>query len=201
MRTAGLLTGLDGGLVPLGGYRVSALTGTMAAGIAANSWIYVFRWTDATALCVVEEILCDGLAASGTAFAAGFGKVELKIGRAMSDSGSGGTALTLTGNNTKLRTAVGGTLMGAIRIATTAALTAPTATFDSQGSAQLSAGFPAVAGQQIIAPDTPLYRKPRNGQPLILAASEGFAIRVTVPATGTWQAGITTQWSEYKING
>ena len=58
----------------LGSYRMSLLSGTMAAGLAANSEVVQFRWSDATRLCVVTSIIFDGLSGSATAFAAGFGK-------------------------------------------------------------------------------------------------------------------------------
>lgn len=35
--------------------------------------------------------------------------------------------------------------------------------------------------------------------PLELAANEGFIVRATVPATGTWQAQVTVEWSEVNV--
>jgi hypothetical protein len=32
--------------------------------------------------------------------------------------------------------------------------------------------------------------------PVLLAQNEGFVVRATVPATGTWQFGITVAWAE-----
>jgi hypothetical protein len=31
---------------------------------------------------------------------------------------------------------------------------------------------------------------------LLLAQNEGFVVRATVPATGTWQFGVTVVWTE-----
>ena len=87
MRTT--LRPLDHGA--LGSYRLSLLSGTMAAGLAANSEVFQFRWSDATRICVVTSIIWDGLSGSATAFAAGFGKVDVLAARSWTADGSGGT--------------------------------------------------------------------------------------------------------------
>lgn len=181
----------------LGSYSLSMLSGTMAAGLAANSEIYQFRWTDATRLAIVHSVTLDGLAGSATAFTAGFAKVELLAARSFSAAGTGGTAATITGNNGKLRTSMGATLLGEIRCASTAALGAGTKTLDTQGLGLFSFSIGVVvsvnyAGQVVLFSDG----EPSGRHPLIVAQNEGFAIRATVPATGTWQFGVTTKWTE-----
>lgn len=181
----------------LGTYRVSLLSGTMAAGLAANSEVFQFRWTDATRVCVVERVICDGLAGSATAFTAGFAKLDLLAARSWSADGSGGTAATITGNNGKLRTSHGTTLLGAARIASTGALTAGTKTLDSQGLGQVSFSIGTAASAIYVQPNTYLIGEDIGVQhPLVLAQNEGFVIRATVPATGTWQVGFTVHWTE-----
>lgn len=180
----------------LGTYRKSLLSGTMAAGLAANSEIFQFRWTDATRLCAVRRVTLDGLSGSATAFAAGFGKVDMVPARSWSADGSGGTAGTLTGNNGKLRTSMGTMLLGATRIASTAALTAGTKTLDTDPIGQISLSFGIVVSVQY-ANNIPLFGEdPGPEHPLVLAQNEGFVLRATVPATGTWQFGVTVVWSE-----
>lgn len=179
-----------------GTYRMSLLSGTMAAGLAANAEVFQFRWTDATRLCVVSAITFDGLSGSATAFAAGFGKLDVLVARSWTADGSGGGAATLTGNNQKRRTSMGTTLLGAARIASTAALTAGTKTLDAQGIGQYSAAFGTTTSTQWI-PQTQLFHQVGGVEsPLILAANEGFVLRATVPATGTWQFGVTVCWTE-----
>lgn len=181
----------------LGQYRVMHLSGTMAAGLAANSEIFQLRWTDATRLCLINKVFLDGLAGSATAFAAGFAKVDLLIARSWSSDGSGGTAATLTGNNAKLRTSMGSSLMGSIRGSSTGALTAGTKTLDSQGIGVWAFTIGTVANV-IYAPDRiPLFQALENNQhPIVLAQNEGIVVRATVPATGTWQFGISVDWCE-----
>jgi hypothetical protein len=117
--------------------------------------------------------------------------------RAFSASGTGGTAGTLTGNNGKVRTAMATTLMGDLRCATTAALGAGTKTLDTDpiGLFSFTVGT-AVSAQyagQVLLADCDAA----HGQyPIVLAQNEGLAIRATLPATGTWQFGVTVIWSE-----
>jgi hypothetical protein len=179
-----------------GSYRLSLLSGTMAAGLAANAEIFQFRWSDATRLCVVSSVTFDGLSGSATAFAAGFGKVDLVVARSWTADGSGGSAATLTGNNQKRRTSMGTTLVGAARISSTAALTAGTKTLDTQAIGQYSAAFGTGTSVQWI-PQTQLFHQVGGVEsPLILAQNEGLVVRATVPATGTWQFGVTICWTE-----
>lgn len=181
----------------LGNYKISLLSGTMAAGLAANAEIFQARWTDATRFCIIDSVELDGLSGSATAFAAGFGKVDLLVARSWSADGSGGTAATITGNNQKMRTAMGTTLFGAIRASSTAALTAGTKTLDTQAIGQISLAFGTVVSVQYIN-RTPLHDMAAGpiAHPIVLATNEGLAARATVPATGTWQFGMTMGWTE-----
>jgi hypothetical protein len=183
--------GLDPGA--LGAYRMSVRTGVMAAGLAANAEIFQFRWTDATRLAVVERVTFDGMG-SIVAFAAGVASFYTTAARGWSADGSGGTPITLTGSNQKQRTSFGTTLVGAARVSSTAALTAGTKTLDSQDFGQAVGGVTATAGAGL-APQS-MMDVLGLGYPLVLAASEGFVIRATVPATGTWTAGFTIHWTE-----
>ena len=180
----------------LGSYRISQLSGTMAAGLAANAEIFQFRWSDATRLCVVTSVIWDGLSGSATAFAAGFGKVDMLVARSWTADGSGGTAATITGNNGKQRTSMGTTLLGASRIASTAALTAGTKTLDTQAVGQYSAAFGTGTSVQWMPQFDLFHADPGGESPLIFAQNEGFVVRATVPATGTWQFGVTVVWAE-----
>jgi hypothetical protein len=180
----------------LGAYRISQLSGTMAAGLAANSEVFQFRWSDATRLCVVTSVIWDGLSGSATAFAAGFGKVDMLVARSWTADGSGGSAATITGNNAKQRTSMGATLLGASRIASTAALGAGTKTLDTQAVGQYSAAFGTGTSVQWVPQFDLFHADPGGESPLVFAQNEGFVVRATVPATGTWQFGVTVAWTE-----
>lgn len=183
----------------LGSYRVSMISGTMAAALGAASEIFQARWTDATRLALVWGISLDGLAGSATAFTAGFATINVAVARGWSADGSGGTAATLTGNNQKMRTSMGTTLMGAIRVSSTAALTAGTKTIDAQPEGQFTFSIGVVVSAIYVPNVMALYGNLEvggNPMPIVLAQNEGIVKRATVPATGTWQFGTTMSWSE-----
>lgn len=178
----------------LGAYSISMTTGVMAAGLAANSEVFQFRWTDATRLCLIRLVRFDG-AGGIAAFAAGAYRFEAMIARSFSAAGTGGTAATITGNNQKRRTSMGTTLLGEARCATTAALTAGTKTLDSQGIGAAAGGLTATAGDKM-SPGVLFDAEEGAKYPIILAQNEGVIIRATVPATGTWTGAFTFKWME-----
>jgi hypothetical protein len=56
----------------------------------------------------------------------------------------------------------------------------------------------ATAGLQILAPiDIAPNRGIAGDYPLALANNEGFIIAATVPATGTWNLSVATDWEEF----
>lgn len=179
----------------LGIYSLSVQTGTMAAGLAADAEIFQFRWTDASKLAIVYRVVCEG-AGGITAFTAGFTKMQAFIARSFTVAGTGGATATLTGNNQKLRTSMGTSLVNEIRIATTAALTTGTKTLDLQGIGGIIGSTTATAGAVLIPPGYLFDSNTMLVQPVVLAQNEGVVVRVTVPATGTWTGGVTITWAE-----
>jgi len=181
----------------LGIYVKSLTTGTMAAGLAAASTVYSWRWGDATRLGVVQYHELDGFGGSATAFTAGFALIKMFAARSFTASDTGGTAGTLTGNNSKLRTSMGTTLLTDVRISSTAALGAGTRTLDTDGMAQYAFTIGTATSIQYIT-NVPLFgfESQGNEMPFVCAQNEGFIDQATVPATGTWQAGFTTRWGE-----
>jgi hypothetical protein len=131
-----------------------------------------------------------------TGFATGQMTFNLFAARTFSASDSGGTAGTLTGNNSKLRTSYA--TMGAadIRIASTSTLTAGTRTLDTDALSNIVVGIGATTTGQFVAPGTFILQTRAGEQPLICAQNEGFVVQATVPATGTWSFGVTTAWDE-----
>jgi len=179
----------------LGEYRWETLSGTMAAGLAAAAPVFSFRWGNAN-LALVQRVQV-AMTSLATGFAAGIGQLDLIIARAFSASDTGGTQTLPTGNGGKKRTAMGTTLLTDWRQSSTATLTAGTRTLDAQPISRLlftvttavqTAHLPLTS---IIDPET------ADGQwPLVLAQNEGFILRATVPATGTWQFTVNVVWDE-----
>lgn len=187
----------------LGHYQIAVQSGAIGAGAAANSEVLQIRWTDATRLCVPLKLTCNGMRAT-TAFVAGAIDIRATIARSWSAAGTGGGTATLTGNNQKLRTSFGSSLMGEIRTATTAALGAGTKTLDSQDIGLItthSSGGTGSATPIIGSIFLPIYdlfeQDMADGEyPVVLAQNEGIAVRCTVPGTGVWNIGFTFKWAE-----
>ena len=186
----------------LGSYALAAPTGTIAAALAANSELAQFRWTDATRLAALRKVAISA-GMNVAASAAALLSLQAIIARSFSAAGTGGTALTITGNNGKLRTSMGTTLLGELRVATTAALGAGTKTLDTQAIGILSYGV--LTGAITVTPNgklfpfTPLYDCDNlDGHPVVLAQNEGVVIRSGIigPAGMTWALGVTFRWSE-----
>lgn len=186
-----------------GVYQVAGLTGAIAAGAGAASEIFQFRWTDATRLAVIHSVRISGMRTT-TAFAAGAIDLTATIARGWSAAGTGGGVLTMTGNNAKMRTSMGTSLVGEIRVATTAALGAGTKTLDAQPIGQInthSSGGTETATPIIGSIYLPAYELNAGSMgdgeaPIVLVQNEGIVIRATVPATGVWNLGFVMKWSE-----
>lgn len=177
----------------LGIYSIAGVSGVMAAGLAANAPIFAFRWSSANIGVLKKLVLSAGNTA--TAFTAGVVAFNAFIARSYTVNDTGGTAGTLTGNNQKLRTSMGTTVLGDVRWSATATLTAGTRTKDANPFASLVSSIPAVAGTPLI-PPAELFAARAGDYPLVLAQNEGFVIEATVPATGTWTFAVTAQWEE-----
>ena len=183
---------------PFGIYSLSTQTGTMAAGIVANSEVFQFRWTEATRVAAIWEIFIAN-AGSIVAFAAGITRFSVWYGRSWSANGTGGSQATMTLNVNKHRTAYGTLLPFDIRTATTAALGAGTKTLDAIAFGQAVSSVPATsAGSPLLPYGTILFaaQTSTGSGPIVLTRNEGFTIRAQVPITGTWTAGFGVRWSE-----
>ena len=185
-----------------GHYTYGGFTGILPAALGANSEIFQFRWSDTTRVCIINEIKISACVTT-TFFAAGVPvQIDLVKSTGWTVAGTLGTAISPAAL-LKKRTSMSSSLMasGDARIATTAALGAGTKTLETLSLATILAPGPITASLngQIIAPGTILFRgEISDGQhPLVLAQNEGFSIRsVAVPATGTWQAAISVDWTE-----
>lgn len=187
----------------LGHYSVDVSTGDMAAGAGANSEVLQFRWTSSTVLAVVYEITITGMRAT-TAFAAGTIDIKATKARAWTAAGTGGGTLTLTTDEAQLRTNMATSVVGEVRVATTAALGAGTKTLDTQNLGQIVTHSSGGTGSatpiigSIYLPITSLFDADLSSghSPLVLTTNEGFVVRATVPATGVWNLGMRVKWAE-----
>jgi hypothetical protein len=188
-----------------GAFRVSATSGTMAAALAGASEIFQFRYvTAASRVCLVHGISISA-GANVAAGAAALVAFKATVARGWTVAGTGGTRLTLTGDNQALRTSHATSEVSDAGIATTAALTAGTKTLDAQdiGAVSFGIGTGALTTTPYfsICPKTVLFGDFIGGLswPLVLVNQEGFVIRTGVnafPTTMTWSFSVDVAWSE-----
>lgn len=186
-----------------GYYRVGAVSGTVAAALAANSEIVQFRYVTAASRLAAVYRVSISAGANVAATAAGLAAFRMTIARAWTADGTGGTAMTLTGDNAQLRTSMAASEVSSLRVATTAALGAGTKTLDTPdcGAVAYGIGTGALTVSQdfSILPPTELMDSLVEGvHPLLLANQEGFVIRIgsAMPATMTWHFAVNVCWAE-----
>lgn len=178
----------------LGIYSLGAVSGVMAAGLAANSPIYSFRWSDASNLALIRKVILSA-GNTGTAFAAGVASFNCFVARSWSVSDTGGTAITPATSSNRLRVGMGTTLVGDVRRSATATLTAGTRTKDGSPIGSITTSIIATGGTPLLLP-VAIYEARVGEYPLVLGQNEGLVIEATVPATGTWTFSVTTMWEE-----
>jgi len=178
----------------LGAYRMAPTSGVMAAGLVSGSPIFSLRYGGTGYALVRKVILSAGN--TSTAFTAGVCTFQLFAARSFTANDSGGTAVTLTGNNGKLRTGYETSNLSDLRISSTGTLTAGTRTLDSVALGSKTASVPATAGNDVLASVFLFERQSPDEQPIILQQNEGIVIEATVPATGTWTFSVEVQWDE-----
>lgn len=180
-----------------GCYQLTSKSGTMAAGLAANSPIFAFRWTSSTMLALLRRVRISAWSL-GTGFAAGLATFDMYKAASWTVADSGGATDTITSPNGKLRAAMTATAVSAIRKSSTATLTAGTRTLDAQALETLVAAITTATNTPFLN-RAELFVKPGAEHPLTLAQNEGFVIQATVPATGTWGFAITPEWDEVPV--
>lgn len=186
----------------LGMYRLGATSGIMAASLAAGSELFQFRWPDASRLALVYRVTIS----IGSAVAAGAAStlsVRLTLARGWTVAGSGGTRIDLSGNNCKLRSSMGTSLVNDAGISTTTGLTPGTKTLDVSDFGNISYGVGNAATttetDKTLVPYSPLYSaEDISGHPIVLAENEGLVIRsgIVHPNTMTWAFSISILWAE-----
>lgn len=187
-------------------FALSIRSGTMAAGLAADAEIFQMRWTHATFKMILRSLTINVYRQSATAFAAGTFTFRATVARAFTADGGAGVAIVMsTANTNKKRTTFNASKFSdtGIRKADTAALTAGTKTLDTNdfGTVGCFTGVVAPAATVEVAPmlipTTYLWQRNTTDEyPFYFTTNEGFAVRATVPATGTWSYNIGVEWAE-----
>jgi hypothetical protein len=198
----------------LGCYMVNGRTGTYG-GQAAGAPLFAMRWGDATHFAIVQSVKIN-VATTTAATAATQAERELIIARSWTVSDSGGTAVTLTGNNQKMRTSQATSLVTDMRFGQP--LTAGTRTLDANPVSSVvsflalnmtgmdigcGAGGPFVSGTAWTCVGglgmVSLLDVNSGDYPIFLAQNEGILVRIgkdAQPTTAVQQTYVSVKWCE-----
>ena len=193
----------------LGHYK--AFGQTTAAVQNAASILGALRWPDTDKLCVITRVYaCITVVTAVTAQRTDPLLAYITRGYTVNDA-TAATALTITGNNGKMRSEMGSSLLNqgntpTFNLAVTSAaagMSGGTGTDDSNpfGAAAFGAG-PALAALGTGLAVTELYRHDRlSDHPPVLIGNEGIRVRwgTTTLATGTIVCGIGFEWAEVVV--
>lgn len=182
----------------LGEYQFGQITGLMT-GIAANGEIAQFRWSNATRLAVIKHIRVRYAVVTGFTAAQELG-FDVIGATGFSVNGTGGTAIVPNATNLKKRQSYPDSLVGDLRIATTAALGAGTKTLISATYlASTAKTLAAAATVQDAAFEYTLDMTNGGDSPIVLAQNEGLIVRnsILMGAAGTVRASIEFAWAEF----
>jgi len=187
----------------LGAYRLAAFSGlttTIAAGTASAGHVFSLRWTDATRFLVLKHLKVAMTVVTGFTAAQELA-FEAFIARGYTATHTGGTAITLGGNNQKRRTSMGTSLVttaASARIASTTALAGSTFTLDANpfmhGSVKTLAAAATVQDARL----ENVMDFGGNDHPFVLSQDEGIVVRNTIllGAAGTVRWSIECGWDE-----
>jgi|GEM_PF-4377490 hypothetical protein len=196
-----------------GCYVINNRTGTYSA-LSAGAILFSMRWTSSTSVAIIQRVKVNVIT-STAATTAGEAERELHIVRSFTASDTGGTAVTLTGNNAKLKTSFPTSAVGDMRFGQP--LTAGTGTADANAVSSVVAWLPlnftgvdigcggasatgavwSCAGG-VGAVD---LLNATNGQewPIVLAQNEGIRITIgkdAMPSSAVQQTTGTIEWCE-----
>jgi hypothetical protein len=182
-----------------GHFGLAAETG-LTTGIAAGGAIFSFRWTDSARVAVIHRILVGAVitTAYGTAQEV---SADAVVVRGFTASDTGGTAISMSANSGKKRSNMASSLVGDLRIATTAALSAGTGTADTNAFGYwIAAGggtaFNSIGSQSGM---SPLFQPlPGMEHAVVLSQNEGFRVRIPFAqgASGVVRYAINVDWAE-----
>jgi hypothetical protein len=178
-------------------FQQTVQSGVIAAGMTTNAPIFSFRNPSTTLLAALVRIKLAAWSSSA-GFAAGLATFNLFVVRNFIVADSGGNAANLTGNSSKLRTAMA-SAAAAMMTANNGAITAGTRTLDPAPVESWNVAAPTGTLTPFQPTPMKLFEKLQGEHPLILAQNEGVVLQAVVPATGTWAFALSAEWGEVPL--
>jgi hypothetical protein len=176
-------------------HSVGAVSGAVT-GLASTGVVFSLRNTSTSNNLLISRMGMGYI--TTTAFTAAQ-KMDygLFVARAFTLSDSGGTAIPMTGNNTKLRTSLATPTGVDMRISTTTAIVSGTRTLDASPIAVIG-GFSTGVGVVINTTPDNLLSQYSGEHPLILAPNEGIVLMNTtiMGATGVGTVYVNLEFAE-----
>lgn len=189
-----------------GTYQIAAISGAVA-GVGAGSPVFSLRWAPGTgALCLINSVIVSATVTTGFTAAQEL-EYGMYVARGFTVSDTGGTQQVVSGNNQKMRTSMGTSLIasgGDMRISSTAALTAGTRTLDSQPmNANSFWALAATAGSTFSNVNIPLFDRQPGEYPIVLANNEGIVVNniLAMGAAGVVKLVVYVNWTEVATYG
>ena len=187
----------------VGAFRVAEFSGLMTA-ITANSSVFLFRNGNPINLCLLQFLHVKYQVVTGFTAAQELGFLARSV-RNWTTLAAGGTQVSVAGNNMKKRTSLAAS-MADMRIATTAAVTAPGGVTVSDANPFLvGMGKTLAAGAAVQDAAFEAIYDGSNGSddPFVIAPNEGFAIQnsILMGAAGTVRMSVTAAWLEAETYG
>ena len=159
----------------LTGYFAFGVQSGALTGVAANGPVFSLRNAAGNGELVLVRHIGIGFLTTTAFTTAQIVDYGLFFARSFTASDSGGTAISIAGNNTKVRTSLVAPNSMDARVATTAALTAGTRTLDTNALAQIGA-WSGGAGQGLVPVQNNLWDQYTGDQLIVLAPNEGLVI-------------------------
>lgn len=180
-----------------GTYSAVAASGSMAAGLAANALVFSARVSPTFVGTVLLRRIVISAGGVPSGFTAGAVIFQLLRVRWITTADSGGTVVNLSGITRNLRlNQPDSVAMALFSISSTAALTAGSRTEDTSAMGMYLGTVPATGGAVVVPPGTMLLDVRAGEYPHVLKNGEGFIIKATVPATGSWTFNVHVVWDE-----
>ena len=167
--------------------QFSAKSGALT-GVAANGPVFSLR-NSGTNLMLIRKVQIGFITTTGYT-AAQYQDFGVYVARSWTGADSGGTTITLTGNNCKLRTSLSALSSAAAFISTTGVITAGTRTVDTNALGVYGTwNAAATAGTGFGL--TTIFDQGPGDYPLVCAQNEGIVLQ-TITAMGAGGVGFLT---------
>jgi hypothetical protein len=179
-----------------GSYHGAFKSGAMGAGLSANTPIFELRNPSTSLFALIRKFKLSAWSTT-TGFTAGLATFDLFFARSYTVDDSGGTTISLSGDQCQMRTSMGSSI---ILPKIGPSLVAGTRTLDTYPIESWVAAAPTGATTPFATGPQTMLNLQQGEHPVMLAQNEGIVLQATVPATGTWAFSVALEWDEVPLS-